>query len=155
MAEGKELAFNGVYIISPDGALSLVIQDLQLPNGLVFSPDEQRLYINDTQARTIHCFDVNPDGTLKNRRIFAQMTGDLDDWGADGITVDVEGSIYCAGPKGVWVFSSSGELTDRIYVPEAITNLTWGDPEYKTLSLTGITSLYRIRRPVGGLSPST
>lgn len=148
------MQFNGVYKISPDGELSLVTQDLQLPNGLVFSPDEQRLYINDSQTRTIHCFDVNPDGALANDRIFAELTGEPNDWVTDRITIDVEGTVYCAG-KGIWVFSSDGELKDRIYAPEVITNLTWGDPDYKTLYLTGITSLYRIRRLVGGLSSPT
>lgn len=128
---------------------------VQLPNGLVFSLDEQHCYVNDTQARTIHCFDVNPEVMLESDRIFAQMTGDPNDWGADGITVDAQENIYCAGPLGVGVFDRSGELTDRIYAPEVITNLTWGDQDYKTLYLTGITSLYRIRRWVGGLSPAT
>lgn len=62
------------------------------------------------------------------------------------MTIDAEGNVYCAGPKGVWVFSPSGELKDRIYAPEVITNLAWGDSDHKTLYLTGITSLYRTRR---------
>ncbi|MFH7025102.1 MAG: SMP-30/gluconolactonase/LRE family protein [Heteroscytonema crispum UTEX LB 1556] len=106
--------------------------------------------MNDTQARTIHRFDVKPDGTLTGDVVFAQMTGDSNDWGADGITIDAEGSIYCTGPKGIWVFSPSGELKDRIYTPESVTNVAWGDTDSKTLYLTGITSLYRVHRPVGG-----
>lgn len=145
MSQGKELDFNGVYKISPDGQLSLLIADLELPNGLGFSPDEKLLYINDSSTRTIHCYNVNPDGTLTGNRTFAQMTGDPDDWGADGMTIDAEGNIYAAGPKGVWVFSPKGELKDRIYAPEVITNLAWGECERKILYLTGITSLYRIR----------
>ncbi|MBW4567631.1 MAG: SMP-30/gluconolactonase/LRE family protein [Tolypothrix carrinoi HA7290-LM1] len=153
MSQGKELDFNGVYKISPDGELSLLIADIQLPNGMVFSPDERFLYVNDTQARIIHRFDVNFDGTLTGKCIFAQMTGDANDWGADGITVDAEGSIYSVGPGGVWVYSANGELKDRIYTPEVVTNVAWGDRDYKTLYLTGISSLYRIHRPVGGVTP--
>lgn len=145
MSQGKELSFNGVYKISPEGELSRITQ-VPLPNGLVFSTDEKLLYINDSSSRTIHCYDVNPDGTLTGDRVFAQMTGDADDWSADGMTIDAEGNVYCAGPKGVWVFSSTGELKDRIYAPEVITNLAWGDEDYTTLYLTGITSLYRTRR---------
>ena len=152
MTQGKELDFNGVYKISPDGELTLLVKDISLPNGMVFSPDERLLYINDTQNRTIHCFEVKPDGTLGSDRIFAQMTGDPSDWGADGITIDAEGNVYCTGPKGVWVFSAQGELKARIYAPEVITNLAWGDQDYKTLYLTGLTSLYRIRRDLGGVS---
>ena len=146
MSQGKELSFNGVYKISPGGELSLLVQDLPLPNGLVFSPDEKRLYVNDSSSRTIHCYDVNPDGTLVGDRVFAQMIGDADDWSADGMTIDAEENVYCAGPKGVWVFSANGELKDRIYAPEVITNLAWGNEDYTTLYLTGITGLYRSRR---------
>lgn len=70
MNQGKELSFNSVYKISPEGDLSLLIQELPLPNGLVFSPDEKRLYVNDSSSRTIHCYDVNPGGTLTGDRIF-------------------------------------------------------------------------------------
>jgi sugar lactone lactonase YvrE/uncharacterized protein YbjT (DUF2867 family) len=153
MSQGKELDFNGVYKISPEGELSLLIEDIQLPNGMVFSPDERFLYVNDTQARIIHRFDVNFDGTLTGDSIFAQMTGDANDWGADGITVDAEGNIYSVGPGGVWVYSANGELKDRIYTPEVVTNVAWGVSDYKTLYLTGINSLYRIHRPVGGVTP--
>lgn len=143
MSQGKELSFNGVYKISPDGELSLLVQDLPLPNGLVFSLNEKQLYVNDSSSRTIHCYDVNPDGTLTGDRVFAQMIGDADDWSADGMTIDAEGNVYCTGPKGIWVFSPNGELKDRIYAPEVITNLAWGDDDYTTLYLTGMTSLYR------------
>ena len=145
MSQGKELDFNGVYKISPDGQLSLQTKDLGLPNGLVFSPDEKRLYINDSATRTIHCFDVNPHGTLTSDRVFAQMTGDSDDWNADGMAIDAKGNVYSAGPKGIWIFSPSGELKDRIYAPEVITNLAWGQgSDRNTLYLTGISSLYRL-----------
>mgnify|MGYP002777007989 CR=1 FL=1 len=146
MSQGKELEFNGVYKISPDGQLSLQVKDLALPNGLVFSPDEKRLYINDSATRTIYCFDVQPDGTLTSDRVFAQMTGDSDDWNADGMAIDTEGNVYSAGPKGIWIFSPSGELKDRIYAPEVITNLAWRqNGNCQTLYLTGISSLYRIQ----------
>jgi len=146
MSQGKELEFNGVYKISADGQLSLLTKDLGLPNGLVFSPDEKRLYINDSATRTIHCFDVKPDGTLTSDRIFAQMTGDPDDWNADGMTIDTQGNVYSAGPKGIWIFSPNGELKDRIYAPEVITNLAWGQgSDRHKLFLTGISSLYRLQ----------
>lgn len=146
MSQGKELDLNGVYKISPAGQLSLQTKDLGLPNGLVFSPDEKRLYINDSATRTIHYFDVKLDGTLSDNRIFAHMTGDPDDWNADGMTIDLQGNVYSAGPKGIWVFSPSGELKDRIYAPEIITNLAWGQgSDRHTLYLTGISSLYRLQ----------
>ncbi|MGI2903036.1 SMP-30/gluconolactonase/LRE family protein [Tolypothrix sp. VBCCA 56010] len=63
-------------------------------------------------------------------------------------------SIYSTGPKGVWVYSANGELKDRIYTPEVVTNVAWGDRDYKTLYLTGINSLYRVHRPVGGVTPN-
>jgi gluconolactonase len=72
----KELTFNGVYRLSPDGkTLSLLVDDFDRPNGLAFSPDEKVLYVADTSMRHIRAFDVKPDGTLVNGRVFATSNG--------------------------------------------------------------------------------
>src|SRR5215813_12126089 len=71
--EGKELAFQGVYRITPDGNLHLLVDDFALPNGLAFSPDESVLYIDDSAHKHIRAFDVRPDGTLTRSRILLDM----------------------------------------------------------------------------------
>jgi sugar lactone lactonase YvrE len=148
--EGKELGWNGVYRLAPDGTLTLLDDSFERPNGLAFSPDEKTLYVDDSYKDHIRAFDVLPDGTLANGRVFA----DLSDPGAqgvpDGMKVDVLGNVFCTGPGGIWIVSPGGEKLGRIEVPETPANLAWGDADYKTLYITARTGLYRVRTLTGG-----
>ncbi|PAU94923.1 gluconolactonase [Aliifodinibius salipaludis] len=141
--EDKELNFNGVYRYSEDEGLQLLIDDFDLPNGIVFSPDESRLYVNDTGHNHIRVFDVNQDGTLKNGRVFVEMESDAEG-AADGMKVDTEGNLYSAGPGGLWVFSPEGEVLKQVEALAGVTNLAWGGPEYSTLFLTAPNAIYRL-----------
>lgn len=146
--EEQELDFQGVYRIRPDGQLELLVRDFKMPNGLCFSPDEKRLYIADSsELAHIRVFDVNPDGSLSNGRIFAKTTGP---GGPDGMKVDLNGNLYVAGPGGVWIFNPEGKKIDIISTPEVPANLAWGDEDGKTLYITARTSVYKVRLAVGG-----
>ncbi|MDD4876668.1 MAG: SMP-30/gluconolactonase/LRE family protein [Dehalococcoidales bacterium] len=148
---GKELSFNGVYRIDPDGKLVLLADDFDRPNGLAFSPDENILYINDTSRGHIRAFDVSKDGSLNNGRIFIEMQ--LTEPGApDGMKVDQQGNIYCTGPGGFWIINSSGQSLGRIIFPELPANFAWGDMDCKTLYITARTSIYRLRLVVPGIA---
>ena len=71
----QELAFQGVYRLSPDGEmLELIVADIGRPNGLAFSPDEKVLYVAATARNVVYAFDVQPDGLLANRRVFTQAS---------------------------------------------------------------------------------
>jgi gluconolactonase len=85
--------------------------------------------------------------------MFAELRGPEDKGVPDGIKVDVQGNVYCSGPEGVWVFLPNGQLLDKIIVPEKVTNLTWGDKDYKTLYITATQGLYRLRLNVRGVQP--
>jgi gluconolactonase len=147
----RELPNAGVYRLAPDGALSLVA-DCEYPNGLAFSPDERTLYVaNSRWAAYIHALELNDDGTLRRRRIFADMSSDEPDGVPDGMKVDVEGNVYCTGPGGVWVFSPDGSHLGTIHLPEIPANLAFGGPDRKTLFFTARTSLYAMRTKVPGL----
>ncbi|MEL7036950.1 MAG: SMP-30/gluconolactonase/LRE family protein [Cyanobacteria bacterium J06592_8] len=151
--EQKELGFYGVYRISPDGNLTLLVDDFVRPNGIAFSPDETRLYINDSQEGHIRVFEVQPDGSLTNGRIFATQK-DPDKKGVpDGMKVDTQGNVYSTGPGGVWVFSPTGEKLGIIETPETAANIGWGDADYKTLYITASSGLYRIRLNIPGIQP--
>ncbi|MGH7834309.1 MAG: SMP-30/gluconolactonase/LRE family protein, partial [Candidatus Binatia bacterium] len=91
----QEQPLQGVYRLSPDGdQLSLVANDFERPNGLAFSPDEKKLYIDDSRRRHIRVFDVREDGSLSGGSLFHDM--DARTPGApDGMKVDIEGRIYC------------------------------------------------------------
>jgi gluconolactonase len=145
---GKELPYNGVYRLTLDGALHLLVDDFALPNGLAFSPDESILYVDDSAHKHIRAFDVRPDGTLANSRILLDMASD-DPGVPDGFKVDVHGNVFCTGPGGVWVCRANGELLGRIVLPELPANLAWGE-DGSVLFLTARTSVYRLQTKTRG-----
>jgi gluconolactonase len=143
------LDFRGVYRIAPDGGLSLVVRDFEQPNGLCFSLDERRLYINDTPKKHIRVFDVRSDGTLENGRVFGETTGDAPGM-PDGMKLDRDGHVYCTGPGGIHVFARDGRCLGVILTPERPTNMAWGDDDLRTLYITAQTSIYRARLSTPG-----
>jgi gluconolactonase len=156
----RELPFHGVYSIR-NGASQLLDKDPggMPPNGLAFSPDEKILYVNNggpsPNQRQIFAYDVQPDGSLKNRRLFADFTGEKGPGGPDGMKVDVEGNLYSTGMGGVWVLSPSGKRLAQIRAPEGMrfSNLAFGDRDSKTLYVVSPKTLWRIRLKVAGIRP--
>lgn len=141
----QELDFQGVFKLNPEnGSLTLLVDDFEKPNGLCFSPDEKRLFINDTARRHIRVFDVLEDGTIANGRLFAETTGDAVGV-ADGMKFDQNGFLFCCGPGGVQVFDGQGVCLGVIRFPEQAANFTWGDDDLKSLYVTASTTLYRVR----------
>jgi len=148
----REVEHAGVYRIAPDGAVSLVA-DFEYPNGLAFSPDERLLYVANTRwAQYIHVLELDGDGRLVRRRIFADMSSDETDGVPDGMKVDVEGRVYCTGPGGTWVFAPDGTRVGVIRTPEVPANLAFGGPDLRTLFFTARTSVYTLRAKVPGQS---
>jgi gluconolactonase len=144
----KELALNGVYRFA-NGRVQAVVRDLNRPNGLAFSPDGKILYVNnsDPAKNLVMRYDVAADGTLVNGRVFANVTSTIDGL-ADGMKVDAKGNLYTTGPGGVWVLSPNGTHLGTIAPPETPANCGWGD-DGKTLYMTAVTSVYRVRTLVG------
>lgn len=149
----EELGFYGIYRIAPNSTLTLLNQDMLRPNGIAFSPDETKLYVSDSEKKHIRVFEVKADGTLTHSKVFAELLGPPDKGVPDGMKVDIQGNIYCSGAEGIWIFSPTGQLLGKIFVPEVVTNLAWGDRDYKTLYITADSSLYRIRLNVAGVKP--
>jgi gluconolactonase len=146
----REVEHAGVYRIAPDGAVSLVA-DFEYPNGLAFSPDERLLYVANTRwAQYIHVLELDADGRMLRRRIFADMSSDETDGVPDGMKVDVEGRVYCTGPGGTWVFAPDGTRLGVIRTPEVPANLVFGGPDLRTLFFTARTSVYTLRAKVPG-----
>ncbi len=147
----KELDFQGVYRLSPNGdTLILLVDDFDRPNGLCFSPDESILYINDTERMHVRAFDVQPDGTIANDRIFGEEEGDTGK--PDGMKADVHGNVYLTGPDGIWVFAPDGTHLGIILVPERSANLAWGGDDWNSLFITASTSVYRVECKVAGVA---
>ncbi len=143
-ADGKELPFNAVFRLDPDGALTPVLDDCDKPNGLCFSPDERILYVADTPPMQVRAYDVQPDGSLTNSRLFAEMAS-TDLGRPDGIKTDRAGNLYCTGGGGVRVLAPDGTKLGRIRTPEQGRNIVFGDDDFRTLYITAGSGLYRIR----------
>src|SRR5262249_15021712 len=151
--EKQEIQFQGVYRLDAKGEVRLLTKDLTQPNGLAFSPDGKHFYVDDSEQRNIRVYDVAPDGTLSNGRIFGHEPGGRNDGVPDGIKVDERGNLYVTGPKGIWVWDSQGHHLGTVVIPEQPANLTWGDKDYGTLYITATTSVYRLRTKVRGFVP--
>jgi gluconolactonase len=144
--EDRELDFQGVYRIAPDGkTLTVVARDFLKPNGLAFTLDERVLYINDTERGQIRAFDVAADGTLTNSRVFAKAPG------ADGMKLDAEGNVYCACRDGVMVFDRTGKHLGTFATSDPPTNCAFGDADWRTLFITARPCIYRVRLTTPGV----
>ena len=146
----KELKFNGVFRLA-GGKLTVVIKDLTRPNGIAFSPDQKTLYVanSDEKHKVWMRYDVADDGSVKNGRVFFDVTAEKEEGLPDGMKVDAQGNLYCSGPGGTWVFSPEGKHLGTIKPPETPANCNWGD-DGKSLYITARTSLYRIKLAVAG-----
>ena len=151
--EKQEIPFQGVYRLDDTGNLRLLTRDLGQPNGLVFSPDGKKFYVDDDEKRNIRVYDVAAEGTLSHGRVFGEEPGGKGEGVPDGIKVDDKGNLFVTGPKGIWVWDASGNHLGTIVMPEQPANLTWGDPQYDTLYITATTSVYRLRTKTKGFVP--
>lgn len=147
----RELPYNGVFRIAPDGALELVADDFGRPNGVTLAPDEATLYVDDSERRQIRASDVAPDGSLSNGRLWADMASP-DTGSPDGIKVDREGNVYCTGPGGVWVYTPEARCLGVLKGPEQPANLAFGGDDLRTLYITARTSLYALRTKIPGIA---
>jgi len=151
--EKQEIPFQGVYRVDAQGGVRLLTKDLTQPNGLAFSPDGKRFYVDDSAEKNIRVYDVAADRSLTNGRIFGDEKGELHDGVPDGIKADERGDLFVTGPKGIWVWDAQGHHLGTIVMPEQPANLAWGDKDYRTLYITATTSVYRLRTKVRGFVP--
>jgi gluconolactonase len=149
----QELDFKGVFRLDAQGQVTLLTKELTEPNGLAFSPDGKRLYVDDSTQRNIRVYDFQPDGTLRNGRIFGEEPGIRGEGVPDGMRLDRAGNLYVTGPGGIWVWDPGGNHLGTIILPEQPANLAWGDSDLKTLYITATTSLYKLKTNVTGFVP--
>jgi gluconolactonase len=147
-----QLDFRGVYRVEEDGSgLTLLAGDFGQPNGLCFSRDEKRLFVNDTERGHIRAFDVGADGLLAGGAVWAEVTGS-GNGAPDGMKLDRDGNLYCCGPGGLHVLSPNARSLGVIQTPEVVANFTWGDDDFRSIFLTASTSLYRVRTKTPGVA---
>jgi gluconolactonase len=145
----RETPVFGVYRIASNGRTALLINDLQRPNGLAFSPDEKILYVaqSDPKMPYIMAYPVKKDGLLGKGKLFFDAS-ELSKQGLrglpDGLRVDVKGNIFTTGPGGVLVISPDGKLLGRIDTTQPTANCAWGD-DGSMLYITANNFLCRIK----------
>ena len=159
-----------VYRIDAPGKVARILTapDIQRPNGIQISPDDRTLYLVEANgardgARMIRAYDLLPDGTVKNMRVFYNFYPGRS---ADGMSIDTRGNLYAAAGMhrtrgtaetldtkcGVYVISPQGKLLKFIPVPEDyLTNTAFGGPDMKTLYITAGKTLYKVRNDIAGL----
>ena len=152
-SEKQEIPFQGVYRLDDRGEVRLLTKELTQPNGLAFSPDGKRLYVDDSEQRNIRVYHFHPDGSISNGRIFGSEAGPEKSGVPDGMKLDDKGNLYVTGPEGIWVWDAQGQHLGTIVLPEQPANLTWGDPDYRTLYITATKSVYKLRTQAQGDVP--
>jgi gluconolactonase len=146
----------GQVVYVPSGKPGVVVaDDAETANGLILSPDESILYVSEAGPKRILAYDVGPGGKLSARRVFATMDGGDPEakGGADGMTIDRAGNVYCAGPSDIWIWAPDGELLDRIPCPERPVNCTFGGADLRDLFIGGFGGLYLQKMRISGVSP--
>ena len=159
-----------VYRIDPTGRVSRILAtpDIEKPNGVMISPDDRTLYLVESNqaergARMIRAYDLDPDGTVHNMRVFHNFYPGRS---ADGLCIDTRGNLYAAAGlhqrrgtsetldtrPGVHVLSPAGKLLDYIPIPEdTVTNCAFGGADMRTLYVTAGKTLYQVRTEIPGL----
>jgi gluconolactonase len=150
---GKELTFNGVFRYAK-GALTPVIRDLTLPNGIGFSPDGKTLYVSNFGPRMyVNAYDVGPGGSVSNPRVFIEYADHSSGpGGPDGLKVDSVGNVWTTGPGGVRIISPQGHVLGLIRFGEVVANVAFGE-RGRAAYFTASTSIYRVALATPGTTP--
>lgn len=145
----SETEVNNVYRLdATTGALGVVADDFDQPNGLCFSPHEETLYISDTARRHMRSFGVGAGGALSGGDVFATCTSGV----FDGFCVDDEGRIWTSAGDGVHCYDPDGTLIGKLHVPQVVSNVAFGGHRRNQLFIAATTSLYTLL--VGARGPN-
>ena len=151
---GRELSWQGVYRLTTDGKVSLLVKDLKAPNGIGLSPDGKTLYVaqSDGDKPYVMAHPVQADGSVGTGRILFDATPLKKDGpgGPDGLKVDKNGTLFATGPGGVMVLTPKGEHLGTIHTGVPTANCAFGD-DGSTLYLTANDMLCRVKTKTKGL----
>jgi sugar lactone lactonase YvrE len=143
----REISFQGVFRVDPDGRITCLAPDLRTPNGIAFAPEQKVLYVADTEANQVRAFAVAPEGALTDGRVLAAVPT------PDGMKVDRDGRLFVTSGDGVVVLAPDGARLAVLSLPEIPANCAFGEADGKTLFITARSSLYRVRVLRPGIVP--
>ncbi len=140
----KEIEEERVYYLAPNGSIEVAATGFKRPNGIVGTKNGKKLYVADIGNKTTYVFSVAKDGSLRDRKLFANM-------GSDGMTVDHKGNVYLTG-NGVTVFNRRGKKIGEIPIDQRWTaNVVFGGPAQRTLFVTAMGAVYTLEMSVHGV----
>ncbi|MBZ9631672.1 SMP-30/gluconolactonase/LRE family protein [Salegentibacter sp. LM13S] len=140
----REIEEERVYYVNLQGEISIGVEDLVKPNGIIGTPDGKKLYIADIGDNKTYSYKINPDGSLSDKKLFTEL-------GSDGMTIDSGGNIYLTG-NGVTIFDKSGKKIQHIPIDKDWTaNVTFGGKNQQTLFITAQESIYSLEMNVKGV----
>lgn len=144
----KELPHNGVYQVTADGTVTLLVDTLTRPNGIILLPGEKKLIVanSDPEKAIWYEYELDENDSLINGRIFYNATPELATANGlpDGLKVDKQGNIFASGPGGIWIFNQTGTVLGRIRLTELAANCALS-PDDKTLYITADPYVLRVK----------
>lgn len=135
-----------VFRVAPGGAVTVIDDTLEKPNGIALSPDQNTLYVAVASGKIVRKYAIAADGSVGAGSLFATCDGTS----PDGIAVDDAGNLYAATSKGVEIFTPAGVRLGTVTVPQQPANVAFGGTDRRTLYVTARTGLYSTRTNVAG-----
>jgi gluconolactonase len=132
-----------------NGEVIRIDSEIRRPNGLTISLDGRTLYVGDTEGEYVYAFDIQPDGSARNKRQFVKLLEPVQGTfglrsGADGMALDSEGRLYVSTAAGIQVIAPNGNHLGIIRLPAGARNVAFAGPDRRTLYLTALNALYRV-----------
>ncbi|MGC4034674.1 MAG: SMP-30/gluconolactonase/LRE family protein [Chitinophagaceae bacterium] len=144
----KEITFQGVYCVKPNGTLKLLTDSITRPNGIVFTPDQKTLIVanSDSTKAIWYAYDVAENDSLINPRIFYNATEDIkkEKGNPDGLKIDRNGNVFASGPGGLWIFDKNAKVLGKIKMPVPVSNCAFS-PDEKTIYITSDMYVLRVK----------
>ena len=143
----KEIAYEGVYKMDKAGKIKLLIDSIEAPNGIAVFPDKKTLLVanSDSRKKRWYAYDIVPNGSLTNGRVFYDVSNEKGAGGCDGLKIDNNGNVFATGPGGVWIFTKAGELIGKIKINGTSVANCALSPDGKTIYLTATKYLLRVK----------
>ncbi len=146
----QQQPFQAVFHLDPvSQSLTPLTSDFGNPNGLCFSLDEKKLFVNDSPRGHIRVFEIRSNNRVTGGAVWAEVKGDGPGV-PDGMKFDSAGNLFCAGPGGVYIFDAQANCLGKLVMPEQAANFNWGDDDMCSLYIAASTTLYRVRLKVPG-----